>query len=151
MKRVLLWLMFFLSWSVAASEASIIFGGVSYHFNRQYEYHETNPSIGIEYKGFSAIYVAQNSVEKKSIQLTYTHNFIEESWYSVGVRAGFASGYKQGDWYADGKKYVRSMDLGNGIVPYAALEVGLVTPIPNLNFMVDVNPQVVIFGFKYNL
>lgn len=137
--------------SMSASATSLIVGGLSYHFDRDSEMNEVNPAIGIEHKGFSAIYVDKNSVEQKSVQITYGDDFYHESWWTVGYRIGVASGYKRGQVYADGKKCLDSLDMGGGIIPLAALELTIDTPIPNLSLVSDVNPFVVMMGFKYTL
>lgn len=140
-----------LAMSASANATSLIFGGLSYHFDRSDMMHEVNPSVGIEHKGFSAIYVAENSVEQKSVQLTYSGIFKQLEWGSVGYRVGVASGYKRGQIYADGKKRLESWDMGGGIAPLAALELSVKTPIPNLDLVTDITPFVVMAGFKYNL
>lgn len=137
--------------SMSANATSLIVGGLSYHYDRGAEMNEVNPAIGIEHKGFSAIYVHNNSVEQKSVQITYGDEFWQGSWWSVGYRIGVASGYKDGQVYADGKKTLDSLDMGGGIMPLAALEFTVKTPIPNLSLVSDVTPYVVMTGFKYTL
>ena len=140
-----------LAFSMSADATSMIVGGLSYHYDRSSMTNEVNPAIGVEYNGFSVIYADKNSIEQKSVQLSYGDTFYNYWWGSIGYRVGVASGYKKGQLYANGEKYFNGFEIAGGIAPLAALEFTINTGIPNLQLVTDVTPSVIMAAFKYNL
>lgn len=138
--------------NVAAHEGLyIVGGGVSKHYKDD-DQNEVHPSIGIEYDGFSVIYVEKNSIDQKSVQVAYSDNWYESNYVDFGYRVGLASGYKKGTLYDDGNRYYNGFEFGStGLIPIIAAEVTIHTPVPNFHVVMDVSTNVTMFGFKYKI
>lgn len=151
MKKSLMFCALVLSYPCVSEASSLIVGGLSYHYDRSHYKNEVNPAIGFEHKGFSVIYISKNSIEQPSIQLSYGEPFYEKGWGSVGYRYGIATGYKSGQVFNSGKSSYDGFEIGGGVLPFAALELTINTPVRGLSVVMDSTLFVTMFGFKYTL
>ncbi|QAY01407.1 hypothetical protein ZPAH1_orf00393 [Aeromonas phage ZPAH1] len=150
MKSMALLLASLSSFGVYAKEINLILGGVSKHYKDSGQ-NEIHPSVGIQVDNISVIYVDKNSIDSKSVQISYSDNFCESEYFDIGYRFGIASGYKKGTIYNDGKRYYNGVDIGGGLLPLVAIETTFHTPIDKFDVIVDVLPNVVVFGLKYKI
>lgn len=133
---------------VNAADLYLIAGGFSKHFDPAGQ-NEIHPSIGIQYDNFSVIYVQNNSIEKQSIQVSWSNDFYQSDWVNIGYRLGLATGYETGTKFDNNKRTYHGVDWGHGIAPIAAIELTIPTPIPKLSIMVDGMWNAAVFGVKY--
>lgn len=150
MKKLLLALAVLTPCVASAADVSVIVGGFSKHYKDQ-GYNETHPAIGLEYNGFSAVYVQSNSIEKPSVQLAYGRSVYETKHFDVGWRVGVATGYTKGTKYANGEWVYEGVDFIDHVMPIVAAELTYHTPVKGLDIVADVTPVVTMLGFKYKL
>ncbi len=81
--------------SVNANADKIILGGASHHFDtiKHYDFNEENPAIGFQRKDLE-IAVYKNSLYRTSLSVTKIKQPIKYKGLDIGIRYGFASGYK---------------------------------------------------------
>lgn len=102
--KILLFLMLMVSFSVSAkndTDFALYVGAKSYHYDRRNPMHEENPSIGFEYRDFTAIYIHKNSYGNPSGYFLYTPEFYVNDVVEFGGAIGGAIGYHETEYYKD--------------------------------------------------
>ncbi|QDH47180.1 antimicrobial peptide resistance and lipid A acylation protein PagP [Aeromonas phage LAh10] len=139
------------SFAVQAADVAVLGGGMSYHFKHEGQ-NQVHPSTGVQIDNFSVLYTTKNSIELPSLQVAYGDNFFESKVVDFGYRVGLATGYRKGHKYSNGEYYYDGHEIGNtGLLPLVTITTTIHTPIPKLDLVADTAPNVVMFGFKYNL
>ena len=95
---VFLGTMLLVSNPATASDYGILFGGWSYHLDRDREYNESHRMVGVSYKNLSLVYF-RNSYDKVSWGLGYsTDPVVEYKGFEVGGYIAAWTGYKDQGW-----------------------------------------------------
>ena len=133
-----------------SEDLRVYLGAKSYHYDRGLELNEINPSIGVEYKDFSVMYVHKNSYENKSVYAMWTPEFYKtnNSNYNIelGIAVGFATGYNFKEEY-NGKTYTNGYMVGN-LLPVIGLTSTYKFKNVGLNMLVT--PAVSMWSVSYN-
>jgi hypothetical protein len=79
--------------ALAAADCSILFGGWSYHADREQDYNETHDMIGVQCRGVSAMKFT-NSYDKEAYGVGYDYTWRTFGPVAVGAYAAVWTGYR---------------------------------------------------------
>lgn len=135
----------------SSNATDLIYGIGSYHYDRSLEMHEVNPALGIQTDdGFSLIYVTKNSINKPSIQVSFSEKMVKLQDLSIGYRVGIATGYNDKTYYREHRFYEAPSYNYKGILPIIALELEY-KMFSNVYSVLDITQSTLFYGIKYTL
>ena len=146
--KILLAILMLISFNAMAGEA--VFGFKSYHYDREAEFNETNPTVGYDFdNGLGVLYMHRNSIERKSVLVSYRKQVFDSKYFSTDIRAGIASGYPDGAKYNGDYTYHQHLGHGN-FRAVASLDFNAKLS-ENVSGLISITPAYVGLGFKVKL
>ena len=134
------------------ADASIIVGGMSYHFDKNnHKYlNETNPSIGVELWDISVVYVHENSWNDESFYITYSPELWTSDILTLSGHFGAATGYHKGQYVVreDGGRHTNVMPTFLGLTPLVGL-TGKLHITDNSSIDLSVTPVVAMLSTSF--
>jgi hypothetical protein len=128
----------------------VVLGFKSYHYDREAQFNETNPTIGYDFdNGLGVLYMHKNSIERQSVVVTYRHQVFESKYISADLRGGIASGYPDEAKYNGDFTYHQKLGSGN-FRAVASLDFN-VKLTETVSGLISVTPSYVGFGAKVQL
>lgn len=146
--KLLITILLLIAFNVTAGEA--VMGFKSYHYDRAAEFNETNPTVGYDFdNGIGLLYIHKNSIERKSVVVTYRYQVFDSKYLAADIRGGVASGYPDKAQYNGDFTYHQRLGTGN-FIAIASLDFN-VKVSENVATLISVTPSYVGVGFKFKL